>query len=156
MNAEHVNAFVQAYLTVVPTATSMIVKRGEIYSKRSPFNTDDVIIVIGVTGDVKGQVMFTVSKLTALKVVSAMMGGAGVNDFDDMSRSAICELANMIMGNSAMLLYNKGLKIDITPPSFVTGQHIQISSDKIVTICIPFVFTEGQVMEMCISLVENQ
>ena len=64
------------------------------------------------------------------KIASAMMMGMKITELDEMSKSAIAESANMILGNAATILYNKGIKIEITPPSLMTGENIQISHLK--------------------------
>ena len=36
-----------------------------------------------------------------------------------MSQSAISELGNMISGNASTILYNQGVRVDITPPKLI-------------------------------------
>ena len=52
-------------------------------------------------------------------MVSAMMGGYVVTEMDDMGKSAISELGNMISGNASTMLFNQGVRVDITPPKIV-------------------------------------
>jgi chemotaxis protein CheX len=73
-------------------------------------------IQIGVTGHMTGDIVFGLSKPVALKIVSAMMGGFAITEIDDIGKSAISELGNMISGNACTMLYNQGVQIDITPP----------------------------------------
>lgn len=42
-----------------------------------------------------------------------------VTEIDEMSKSAISELGNMISGNAGTLLYNQGVTVDITPPKII-------------------------------------
>ena len=51
----------------------------------------------------------------------------------------------MIMGNSATLLFNAGVKIDITPPSLVKGTAIEITSAGMETICVPLISELGNI-----------
>jgi chemotaxis protein CheX len=81
----------------------------------------------------------------AKSIASGMMMGMPVNEIDEMAKSALSELGNMIMGNSATLLFNQGIKIDITPPSLVKGTSIEISSAGMETMCVPLVSTVGNV-----------
>ena len=46
-------------------------------------------------------------------------------------------LGNMIMGNSATLLFNAGINIDITPPTLMMGENLSISSGSMRTVCVP-------------------
>jgi hypothetical protein len=52
--------------------------------------------------------VISLSKETALSVASLMMGGMLVTELDDLSKSAISELGNMIMGNTATILQAEG------------------------------------------------
>lgn len=67
------------------------------------FTTQQVSIAVGVSGQVKGQVIYGLSQVTATKIASAMMGQTTVA-FDEMVASAVSELGNMISGNAATLL----------------------------------------------------
>ena len=48
-----------------------------------------------------------------------MMGGYAISEIDEMVRSAISELGNMISGNASTMLYNQGVRVDITPPKVI-------------------------------------
>ena len=94
------------------------------------------------------------SKKVALIIASNMMGGKKLLDLDEISKSALSELTNMILGNTATILYNKGVGIEITPPSFLIGDNIQISPTKMKTICIPLLIEDNEQIEIHISVVE--
>ncbi|WP_372997506.1 chemotaxis protein CheX [Lutispora sp.] len=59
-----------------------------------------------------------------------------VEELNEISKSAISEMGNMIMGNASTILAERNINIDITPPSLLTGEQIEISS-KVSTIVIP-------------------
>lgn len=44
--------------------------------------------------------------------------------FGDMERSALAEIANMIGGTAATGFSENGLKVNISPPSLMEGNHI--------------------------------
>lgn len=88
----------------------------------------DMITVIGFTGDCQGNVLYSFSPKTSLNIVSKMMG-MPYESLDELALSAIGELGNMISGALAMNLEKLGLKIVISPPTIVTGDHLKISAD---------------------------
>jgi len=90
----------------------------------------------------------------ALTAASGMMGGLNLTELDEMSKSALSELTNMILGNTATLLYNRGVGVEITPPSFLMGENMQISPSKMKTICIPLLLGEDKKIELDISVVD--
>lgn len=154
MNVEYINPFIEASQTVLRQTANIEAKLGSITLKTSPFKSDCVVIIVGLTGKIRGQAMFSMPKKVALSVASAMMGGMPLAELDEMSKSAISELSNMILGNAATILYSKGIGVEITPPSLLMGDNLQISPTKMKTICIPLIFSDGNQMEIDISVVE--
>jgi len=155
MNVECINPFIEASQFVLKSVAGLEIKLGKIFMKDSPYNSDCIIIIIGITGKIRGQVIFTLNKEVALKICSNMMGGMEVPIFDEIAKSAISEITNMILGNTATILFNRGIKIDITPPSLLMGDGMQISSNKMKTVCVPLYLNEKDVFEIDVSLDEN-
>jgi len=153
MNIEYINPFIEASQTVLKQIAAMEVRLGKVYLKTAPYQSEDIIIMVGLTGKLRGQANLTMSRQFGLKVASCMMMGMPLTEFDEISKSAISELANMIMGNAATLLYNRGISIDITPPSLVLGQNMQVSPSKMKTICIPLLIDDDKI-ELDISTEE--
>lgn len=154
MNVEFINPFVEASRTVLQQLTGKEAALGKVQIKNSPYNSDTVVVIVGLTGKLKGQAIFNMNKQVAMNIASIMMGGMPVTALDEMSKSAIAELTNMILGNAATLLYNRGIAIDITPPSLLLGDNMQITSGKMKTICIPLILDENNHMEIDISVME--
>jgi len=151
MKVEYINPFIEASQTVLKQIASLDAKLGKIYLKTAPYRSEDVIIMVGLTGKIRGQAVFSLTKDFAMRIASAMMMGMPISEFDDMAKSAISELANMIMGNAATILYNRGINIDITPPSLLMGENMQITPNRMQTICIPLMFGEDGKIELDIS-----
>ena len=151
MNIEYINPFIEASQTVLMQVASLDAKLGKVYLKTAPYSSEDIIIMVGLTGKIRGQAIFSMSRAFGLKIASAMMMGMPVTEFDEMSKSAISEMSNMIMGNAATILYNRGINIDITPPSLLMGENMQITPSKMKTICIPLLIGESDKIELDIS-----
>ena len=136
MKVEYINPFITAAQSMVKTLCAVDAKLGKVFLKKSPYAVDQVIILIGVVGEIKGQVCFELSVETAKKIASIMMGGVPVMELDEISKSAVAELGNMIMGNAATIFESKNTGIDITPPSLLMGERIEISNE-FPTISVP-------------------
>jgi chemotaxis protein CheX len=145
VRADFVNAFVKASTEVINNFVPDKFSVGKPFLRQNPFPTKDIVIMLGITGDVKGQAVFSMSEELAKQIASGMMMGMPVDTMDEMAKSALSELANMIMGNSATLIFNLGAAIDITPPSLVKGTKIEISSAGMETICVPLVSNMGEI-----------
>lgn len=153
MKAEYINPFIKASTDILTQMTQTQFQVGKPVIKGSPCNANDIIILIGITGDIKGQAMLSLDKGVAMYIVSKMMGGIEVTALDEISKSALSELGNMILGNSATLLFNAGVHVDITPPTLMMGSNLSISTDQMQTICVP-IETQGKKIELNIFVKE--
>lgn len=154
MDVECINPFIEASQTVLMQVANIDAKLGSISLKDSPYASDSIVIIVGLTGKMRGQALFSMTKKVAINIASSMMGGMPVTELDEISKSAISELTNMILGNAATILYSKGIGIEITPPSFLMGDNLQISPTKMKTICVPLLFNGGDQLEIDISVIE--
>ena len=136
INVECISPFLMASTTILKDTCQLEMQIGRPYVKTTEFENDSVIIMIGVTGEMRGQVMIAFSYQKALEIASRMMMGMPVSELDEMSTSAISELGNMIMGNAATILSTKGIGIDITPPTLCRG-NLKITQSYTKNICIP-------------------
>jgi len=136
INVEHINPFLMAATGIIKDICGIDMKIGKPYIKDTSFANDSIIIMIGITGEMRGQVMVVMTYEKALDIASKMMMGMPVTQLDEMSISAISELGNMIMGNAATIFSTKGIGIDITPPTVCQG-NLTITQTHTKNICIP-------------------
>lgn len=154
MDVAYINTFLEAASNVLGQF-GVTFKPGKMHLKNSPALSGSVAIIIGVTGNLRGQVLWNMSNETALKIASAMMGGMEIKELDEISKSAIAELVNMILGNTATIFYNKGLDLDITPPSLLFGDKMIVSASKGTVICIPLELNVGGTLHLDLAIVEG-
>ena len=156
MNVEYINPFIEACRLVLRQVVHAEAVLGKIYVKNSPYAGSAVIIIVGITGDLKGQAVLSLDNDTARVIASVMMGGMPVEELNELSRSAVSELVNIILGTAASLLSQKKIHCDITPPTMLTGEGVRISSDKMTTVCIPITWDDGsKSIELDISIASS-
>jgi chemotaxis protein CheX len=151
MDVQYINPFLEASSAVLKQF-GIEFKPGKLQLKGSPQLMGRVSVIIGVTGKLRGQVLFNMDQDVAFKIASIMMGGMSITDFDEISKSAIAELFNMVLGNTATIFYNKGLEIDITPPSLLFGENMVMSASKGWIICIPLELSVGGSMSIDLAI----
>lgn len=137
MKVEYINPFIKASTEVLQMIAQINFVTGKPYTKLSPFTPSSVLIVVGITGAIQGQAIISMEEELAKTVASKMMMGMPVTELDEMSKSALSELGNMVMGNAATLLYNDQIHVDITPPTLMVGEGITISSSTMTTVGVP-------------------
>lgn len=125
MRIEYINPFVEASFDILNEVLRTTVKRGQLYLKKLGESMKGVAVVIGVVGNMKGRIVFDMNEETALKIVSKL-NGEEFKTFDEMARSTIGELANMITGRSVTKLEKEKLAFSFTPPTIITGENLNI------------------------------
>ncbi len=78
-----------------------------------------IIIAIGVTGDLGGEIVYRFPSDTALQMVR-IMSGMDFDAVDDFVTSAIGEIANIISGKALVFLSEQNVMCDILPPKVVS------------------------------------
>ena len=136
INVEYINPFLMAATNIIKDICQIDMQVGKPYVTQTAFADDSVIIMIGITGEMRGSVIIALTYNKALEIASKMMMGMPVTELDEMATSAISELGNMIMGNAATILSTKGVGIDITPPTLCRG-NLTITQSYTKNICIP-------------------
>ena len=90
-----------------------------------------VVTVLGFVGDIEGNMIYSFNEGTGIEIVSRMMG-MPYNTLDELALSALGELGNMTTGALAMNLEKIGYKVDITPPTVITGKEIKVSVEGVI------------------------
>lgn len=129
MKVEHLNPFITATTEVLKQFISGIeIERGELTLVEEPTETLGVMTYIGISGDLKGRVIYNMNRKTTINIAEEM-NGEDFPGMNDMVRSTIQELCNIISGNATTELRQAadGKKIDITPPSLVIGSDTEVS-----------------------------
>lgn len=150
MSAEHINPFLVSATKILKDMCFIDSKIGKPFLTDCNFDEDAVIIVIGVTGEMRGQVLLEMKNTVACDIASKMCM-MPVAQMDDLSKSAIGELGNMVMGNAATIFSTRGIGIDITPPVLAMGK-MSISNFSSKNICIPIVYDGNKQIGVNIAL----
>lgn len=154
MDVRYINPFIEASQRVFQMVTGIKPSLGKVYLKNSPYASDSIAVIVGLTGKIRGQVIISLNIETAKSVASIMMGGVAISVMDELAYSAISELGNMILGNTATILSGRGINVEITPPSLLTGEKIKVSTTGTKTICVPLDLGKQRKVSIDISIVE--
>ncbi len=120
MKAEYINAFYLATQDVFKLMLDLETNRlgMRVTEELVPFREANV--VIGVTGDLSGTLLYSFSKDMALEMVR-IMSGMDMKELDAFVTSAMGELANIISGNALTRLYQNNYHCQIVPPQILIG-----------------------------------
>jgi CheY-specific phosphatase CheX len=74
-----------------------------------------VAALIAIKGDIEGRVILDLAPEVAIKVASHL-AGVQLPASEQLVRETVCELANMVIGNSVTLLNDQGFRFKVFPP----------------------------------------
>ena len=153
LNAEIINPFLSSGMQMLKDVAQIETKLGKPVVKQAKFDKNTIVIMIGITGEMKGQVMLAFPLPIACKVAGNMCM-MEITEMNDLSMSAICELGNMIMGNAATIFSTKGIGIDITPPTICVGDMVFTTSIT-QNISIPLTLADNTTIEVNVAVKED-
>lgn len=136
MDVNLINPFIGAIVGVLPQVGFKNVERKNLTLGEKRLNTSGVVLNVGIIGEKTGNVAYVVSEDSAKKIASTMMMGMPIVEFDDMAKSAVSELSNMVTANSTINLSNNGINVDISVPTIYCGNKIEVdmSKEQVVTV----------------------
>lgn len=149
LNAEHINPFLVAAKKVLQEACFLEVNIQKPLLREANFDTNGWVIIVGLTGEMKGHVLLYMTQENACNIASKMCM-MEITEIDDFAASALSELGNMVMGNAATVFSSNGVGIDITTPKLEHGKDRAEKSTK--CLCIPLEFKGGGGIEMFLAV----
>ena len=155
IDVRHINPFLQSSVSIVESVTQVKLKVGKPEKTDFHLRETTYAIQVGVVGEMKGQVILAMADANAKDIASKMMFGMPVTELDEMSSSALNELSNMIMGNTATIFSTLGILIDITPPLAVYGTDLQLKSD-IEGLKVPLLYNDKEYISLYICVYEDK
>jgi chemotaxis protein CheX len=154
MNVEILKPFVEGAAEVLEFEIKTAVEKGNLTLQKSALTTDDVTVLLNLVGEVYGAVLYCLSETIALKMVSRIIEQE-FTEFDSMAQSGIAELGNVITGKAIVKLFNAGYRVDISPPTVITGKAVKISTLDFSRIVVPLK-TDLGMMEIHLAVRENK
>jgi len=118
--------------SLLETSEKMLKVRAKISpyeEERSPIKVEDFTVIMGMAGQVSGQLIFGFKEETVKKIAETMIEQE-VSELDELTISAVAEFTNVLAGNSTIKLVEdeKNKKIGMSPPSIVQGKNMRIST----------------------------
>ena len=141
MDVKYINPFIVSTTETFSKMLSIDLEKGNLYIKKAN-ETSDITGIIGLSGEAKGIVAVTFSRITALRAVSVFLGMKCLT-LDDTVSDAVGELINIIAGNAKQ--YLSDLHVDISLPKVIIGQgHSVAEMKEVPTVIIPFTSKLGE------------
>jgi len=138
INADIVNPFIEAGINVIKELTNIEVRRGHLTYRVTPAPAYEVSIIIGVFGFVTGQVVYSMKKEVAVRLVQRVLGEeVSAKQLKELFVDTLGEVANMITGNATSLLNKRqDHSLTITTPAIITGSQVSVKLQPTPTVAL--------------------
>lgn len=136
MDVNLVNPFIDSFLNVMPELGFKEVKKQGVSVKGKSIKSLGVMIIIGIVGDIKGNIIYSLNDESAKQIASVMMMGMPVTELDDMAQSALSELSNMLTANASTNFAGNGTNINISTPTLMHGSDFEAKMNSDQVLCV--------------------
>jgi chemotaxis protein CheX len=115
MRMELIQPFISAADAVFAESLQAPTKIQDLSMDENTYRRKGVAALIAIKGDIEGRVILDLSQEVAMKVAS-QLAGMEVEASEQVVKETVCELANMVIGNSVTLLNDQGFHFKVFPP----------------------------------------
>ena len=122
MRMDLIQPFINAADAVFAESLQGPTKIGDLVMEEGAYHRKGVAALIVIKGDIEGRIILDLETQVALKI-AAILTGSEVVDNEQTVRETVCELANMVIGNSVTLLNDQGYRFKVFPPEIHTTEE---------------------------------
>lgn len=115
MRMELIQPFINAADAVFAEALQAPTKIADLTMDENTYRRKGVAALISIKGDIEGRVILDLAPDVAMRVASHLAGDE-LPESEQVVRETVCELANMVIGNSVTLLNDQGFRFKVFPP----------------------------------------
>ncbi len=115
MRMELIQPFINAADAIFSECLQSPAKIIDLTMDEEAYRRKGVAALIAIKGDIEGRVILDLSPEVAQKVASHL-AGEELPESQQLVRETVCELANMVIGNSVTLLNDQGFRFKVFPP----------------------------------------
>jgi CheY-specific phosphatase CheX len=112
---ELIQPFINAADAVFAESLQGATKIVDLSMDEDTYRRKGIAALIAIKGDIEGRVILDLAPEVAMRVAS-QLAGAALPESEQVIRETVCELANMVIGNSVTLLNDQGFRFKVFPP----------------------------------------
>ena len=122
MKMELIQPFINAADAVFAEALQAPTNIVDLTMEEETYRRKGVAALITIRGEIEGRVILDLAPEVAMKVASHL-AGSELPESEQVVCETVCELANMVIGNSVTLLNDKGFRFKVVPPEIHVGEE---------------------------------
>lgn len=153
MKVDYINPILIASSNIIKALLQEDITLGRLSIQDNHKLFNSIAIIMWMNGDFEGRFIFALKRNVALYIASVMIGKK-VTELDDMAKSAVAEMATMILGRTGIIFSERGIDVKISYPTLVEGDCVYISTlkqKKSSIINIPLIMSQGNTIDIKIE-----
>jgi len=115
MNMEIIQPFINSLDAVISEMMRCSARIADVTMEQGSYQRTGVAALVVLSGDIEGRIILDMDAAAASQVASDLADIAGAPT-DEGTREIVCELTNMVIGNSVTQLNDRGFKFRVHPP----------------------------------------
>lgn len=105
---------------------------------------NEVSVIVSLTGAVQGHILLGMTQPVACAMAATLLQEE-MPVFDDMARSGVAEIANIVAGGCATALHRDGFVASITVPSVIVGDKVEVTWPNMFVLETTLVLPAGEI-----------
>lgn len=122
MRMELIQPFINAADAVFAESLQAPTQIADLSMAEETYRRKGVAALIAIKGDIEGRIILDLAPEVAVKI-AGHLAGSEVQESEQLVRETVCELANMVIGNSVTLLNDQGFRFKVFPPEIHTNDE---------------------------------
>jgi chemotaxis protein CheX len=115
MNMELIQPFINSLDAVISEIMGCSAHIADVTMEQGNYQRSGVAALVVLSGDIQGRIILDMDQDAAGQAASDLAGIAG-SPSEETAREIVCELTNMVIGNSVTQLNDRGYKFKVHPP----------------------------------------
>lgn len=124
MRMELIQPFIGSLDAVLAEMMNAPAKIVDLTMEQEGYRRKGVAAAVTFKGQIEGRVVLDMEPQAAARVASSL-SGAEVSPSDSIACEAVCELANMVIGNAVTQLNDRGFQFKVFPPEILTAEQCE-------------------------------
>jgi chemotaxis protein CheX len=144
MNMDLIQPFINSLDAVISEMMRCSARIADVTMEDGSYQRTGIAALVVLSGDIEGRIILDMDAAAASQVASDLSAIVGVPT-EEITRDIVCELTNMVIGNSVTQLNNRGFKFRVHPPELFmidVGPHGTLHRE---TVLLRFELPKGAV-----------
>ena len=124
MRMDLIQPFISSLDTVVAEMTKSSATIADLSMEEEGYRKKGLAAVVTFKGQIEGRIVLDMD-LSVAVAVAGYLAGAEVDPSDAIVSEAVCELANMVIGNAVTQLNDRGFQFKVFPPQVLTQEQCE-------------------------------